>query len=225
MNKGLASIFSDFIAIETPTKSSKIESVKKLFYPTVHPDDYYPVSVIEPNMDNGPWIAGGAVMRWFQNDTVELSDIDVFCASEAQFEMLRHRMQVDYKDICNLRFTTDNALTYDVFAYDGGVQKSWTIQLIKKHYFDSADAVLDKFDITACQFITDGFSTQHGPTAVQDLNQKKLRFRQVKPDSLKRYIKYMAYGFRPDPGLFDQIVNQSDAQWQYSTAETAYDGF
>lgn len=198
----------------------------KVPYPTVHPNDYYPIPIIKPSLDNGPWIAGGAVLRWFQNRPVGYSDIDVFCANEEQLKMVQHRITVDYKDQSLLRYTSDNALTYEIWVRDThDVEHWWTVQLIKKQYFDSADAVLNRFDITVCQFITDGSSIRTGATSIQDLNQKKLRFNKIKSDSLKRYIKYMAYGFRPDPGVFDEIINQTDAQWKYNPVEVAYDGF
>lgn len=214
-------LFNDIIPVGNTSAPAE-----KLFYPTVHPADYYPVSIIEPNIDNGPWIAGGAVMRWFQNNPVGLSDIDVFCASEEQFTQLKNRLLQEYKGQTSVRFESDNAITLDLYNTDRGVpNSSWVIQLIKKHYFNNVDELLDKFDLSVCQFATDGNEYVCGDTTIVDLRDRLLRFRDIKPDSLKRYIKYMAYGFKPEHGTYVKLINQPDAQWEFVSGETAYDGF
>ena len=58
---------------------------------TVHKDDQEIVDILQLNIHNGPWIAGGAVLNWF-NDTPVQSDIDVFCRSEAQAKQLLKRI-------------------------------------------------------------------------------------------------------------------------------------
>ena len=81
----------DFDWDALPTlKKLKTELTKSLFlYPTVHYEDQLLVNIISPDLKDGPWIAGGACLRWFQNQPVgEHSDIDVFCKNEKQAQKL-----------------------------------------------------------------------------------------------------------------------------------------
>ena len=47
-------------------------------YPTVPHSDREAVAVIEPDVKQGPWIAGGAALRWYQGLTVGDNDIDAY---------------------------------------------------------------------------------------------------------------------------------------------------
>ena len=51
-------------------KPKKELSKSLLLYPTVHKEDQLPVNIIMPDLNTGPWIAGGACLRWFQNNPV-----------------------------------------------------------------------------------------------------------------------------------------------------------
>ena len=62
-------------------------------YPTVHFKDLEPVSVIQPNVTNGPWIAGGACLRWYQNLPVADTDIDIFCSTPRQCQEVIDRIK------------------------------------------------------------------------------------------------------------------------------------
>ena len=54
----------------------------------VHCNDMLSVLPLNCNLTQGPWIAGGAALSWYQNKPIGKSDIDVFCRTEKQYDTL-----------------------------------------------------------------------------------------------------------------------------------------
>ena len=78
----LEELFGEF---SSQTKTANYEQpVDVVDFPTVHRADSEPVTLIWPDIERGPWIAGGAPLRWWQGLPVGESDIDVFCANKQQ---------------------------------------------------------------------------------------------------------------------------------------------
>jgi hypothetical protein len=175
---------------------------------------------IEPNLDTGPWIAGGAALRWYEGKSLDDHDVDIFCSSQEQYDNVNNKIYArcidDPTAYCITKlFETDNASTLridkivknsDSLFGLNGIAISWKIQLIKKFMPANLDELLDKFDISVCKVATDFKKFKVNPEAARDIKAKRLYFPNgFKPDSLKRIVKYNAYGYTPDPDIWDKL--------------------
>ena len=204
------------------TAERKKEELGMIFkYQTVHPRDQIPVNIIKPDIDKGPWIAGGACLRWFQNIPVgEHSDIDVFCKNEEQakelIEHITHTGLTKYGNgYTSVIIKTDNACTFNISA-SGQV---WKLQIITCKYFDNIKEVIDHFDISVCQVATTGNEWVLGDMTVRDINSRSLRFNRITNQAPKRLIKYWCYGFNPIDGTIESIQQHKDSTWDFMNDE------
>lgn len=168
----------------------------------IHPEDKPLVRIISPSV-TGPWIAGGAPLRWSKGYSVELSDIDVFFKNESQFQELYRKLKADdwYET-----FTSDNAITMKDMSWRSNRKPfNQTVQLIRKKYYDWAEQVIDSFDLSVCQVAYDGYKFIYGETTKEDIDNKIVRSVHRNDHILKRTIKYMLYGFAPDQSVIDAI--------------------
>jgi hypothetical protein len=211
----LLDIFSFESLDETPTYQSVGKDPAMIIdYPVVPEDDQEAVSIIQPDLKKGPWIAGGAPLRWYQGNTVSENDIDVFCFNTKQAEEVIQRIK-HYKRF-HIKHESENAVTIEYHKVDEW-NKKWTIQIITRRYFSSLDEVLDNFDITVCQIGTCGNEWVMKPNTARDIRERNLRFTHpLHPDALKRLTKYWVYGYRPVPGTIESIQNNPDAVWKFS---------
>lgn len=185
---------------------------------TIPIDDTIPVFVIEPDINNGPWIAGGAPLQWYQNKSVKQGDIDVFCRNKKQADdVIKRVLAHSSRGAGSATFQTDNATTIE---FGDPIEKmdSWKIQVITCKYFNSIEEVIKSFDITVCQVATCGYEWIVGPQTVKDINQKSLRFNRYTPDSVKRLTKYWCYGYTPVNGTLSEIMN-NQPKWDFSNDE------
>jgi len=216
--------FDDFLT-EHVTPGVPVPIVK---YDCVHPSDWEPVSVIDPNWQDGPWIAGGAPLRWYQGVPVGESDIDVFCKDQKQFDELVERI-LGYKRY-HKKWDSENAVTYEIYPSSDSKEEftlnGWTIQIIKRKFFDSAQEVIDNFDVSVCQVATDGWNWALGRHTARDIREGNLRMNlPLQADALKRYVKYTAYGYRPVDGLFEAIQNNPVGRWVFGRTEDYENAF
>ena len=182
-------------------------------YPTVPHNDREAVAIIEPDLKQGPWIAGGAALRWYQGLTVGDNDIDVFCANAHQAAKVIERIK-SYRRY-EVRHESDNATTLKYHRKDEW-HTNWTIQVITRRYFASLQEVIDNFDITVCQIGTTGTEWSMAPQTAQDIRQRNLRFNYpLSADAVKRLTKYWVYGYRPVPGTVEAISKNPDAVWKF----------
>lgn len=186
-------------------------------FPMVHHRDFEPISIISPNMEKGPWIAGGAPLRWYQGQPVGDSDIDIFCSNVKQ--------AIDLVDSFksygryHTKAESDNAVTLEYWPKDD-YDKKWTIQVIRRRYFNNASDIIKNFDISVCQIVTDGTSIQMGTYTARDIREKNLRMEiPVAPDAVKRLTKYWTYGYRPVDGLLQAIMNDPATKWEFNPSE------
>jgi hypothetical protein len=189
---------------------------------TVHLDDWEAVHAISPNLASGPWIAGGAPLRWYQHSAVDASDIDVFCKNAVQAQQVISRIKSYGR--YSTKFQSENAVTLLYRAFEGN--RIWTIQIITKRYFDSIQEVIDAFDITACQIGTAGQEWIMNRSTARDIREKNLRFVEpLQPDCVKRLVKYWTYGYRPVPGTIEAVQNNPTSNWKFENAEDYSDAF
>jgi hypothetical protein len=191
--------------------------------PTIVSADKEAVSVIEPNIDKGPWIAGGAPLRWFQGLAVGENDIDVFCANARQAQEVVERIK-GYGRF-TVKHESENAVTLEYWIKDD-YSTRWTIQIITRRYFSSMKEVIDNFDITVCEIGTCGNEWILGQFTARDIREKHLRFKQpLAADAAKRLVKYWIYGYRPVPGTIESIQNNPESRWQFQHDEDYNNAF
>lgn len=213
----LTDIFTDLFEPARPTKELDIRR-----WNTVHPDDWEAVSIIEPDAAKGPWIAGGAALRWYQGLAVGENDIDVFCANREQVDNLVE--QVKSYGRYSVKFDSDNATTLSHWNKDSDHQ--WTIQIIKRRYYNNLQEVIDSFDMTVCEIGTCGNEWLLNKYTARDIREHNLRMKQpLQPDALKRLTKYWTYGYRPVPGLIEAVQNNPVAKWQFAIDEDYNNAF
>lgn len=220
MSSILEKIFDDF---RFNTEPATAKEVPIGLYPTVNPKDLEPVSIIAPDHKKGPWIAGGACLRWYQGLPVGESDIDVFCANARQASEVIERVK-SYGSF-QVKFESDNAVTISHHRKDEWMT-TWTIQVITRRYFGSLQEVINSFDITVCEVGTSGNEWELGPFTARDIRERNLRFKlPLQPDAPKRLTKYWTYGYRPVEGTIDQITGSSDLRWSFSQEEDYNNAF
>ena len=186
-------------------------------FPTDHRNDHEPVTLIRPDIEKGPWIAGGAALRWYQDRPVGENDIDVFCANAKQSASIIDHIKSYGR--YTVKFESENAVTIDYWSKDDHC-RSWTIQIITRRYFNSLDDVINSFDITVCEVGTCGNEWRLGSFTARDIREQNLRFKMpLQSDALKRLVKYWTYGYRPIDGTVEAIQRNPRAKWQFS-AET-----
>ena len=211
----LKSILGELFTLD---EKGKYESAGKtspsiISYPTVHADDWEAVSLIDPNLKKGPWIAGGGPLRWYHERPVGDSDIDVFCRDAVQAGETIERIKSHGR--FSVKHESDNAVTIDYHHADDWSTK-WTIQVITRRYFGSLDEVLDNFDLTVCQIGTCGYQWDMKPNTARDIRERNLRFTDpLHGDAVKRLTKYWVYGYRPVPGTLEAIQKNPDAVWKF----------
>jgi hypothetical protein len=193
------------------------KSVDVIEFPTIHKDDNEPLNLIWPDIHRGPWIAGGAALRWYQEKPVGENDIDVFCANAKQAADVIENIKSYGR--YTTKFESENAVTLDYWNKDD-YNRRWTIQIITRRYFTSLEDVINNFDITVCEVGTAGNEWRLGQFTARDIRERNLRFKMpLQPDAMKRLIKYWSYGYRPVPGTIEAIQNNPIAKWQFG-AET-----
>jgi len=215
----LTKIFSEgFLAVSgDPDKEVRIEE-----YPTINRKDLEPVSIIEPDLKHGPWIAGGAPLRWYQGQPVGESDIDVFCRDVIQADELIERIKSYGR--YTIKFQSENAITFDYWSKSNNDR--WTIQVIRRRFFKDIQEVISSFDITVCEIGTTGTEWVLGTNTARDIREHNLRFKlPLQPDAPKRLTKYWVYGYRPVEGTLEAIQNNADTRWEYSHEEDYQNAF
>lgn len=169
------------------------------------------------NMEQGPWLAGGAVRKIYLGQNIGHSDWDVWFRSAEQFDRASKLVQELGADVA---YSSGNATT---FKYELE-NETHNIQLIRRRFFDSAEQVINQFDFTICQLITDGNTIKIGQQTALDLDRKLIRSvsTQLQPYIISRLVKYMVYGYYPCRSLVETIKSQALAiNWK--EAQIDYD--
>jgi hypothetical protein len=199
------------------------KAVDVVDFPCVHREDSEPITLIWPDMKNGPWIAGGAPLRWWQGQPVGESDIDVFCANAKQAADIVERIK-EYGRWTR-KFESDNAITLGYWSKKD-ITKIWTIQIIKRRYFNNLQEVIDSFDMTVCEIGTGGNEWLLNKHTAKDIRERNLRMKQpLQPDALKRLVKYWTYGYRPVEGVLEDVQNNPIGKWEFALDEDYNNSF
>jgi hypothetical protein len=100
-----------------------------------------------------------------------------------------------YTEICSNPFSyieTDNSYTFTPNT-DDGIQ----VQFIKKRFYNDLSEIFDDFDITACKISTDGVDFYASDDTYHHIDNNILHIEKFHDKSIKRFTKYVQYGFAP----------------------------
>jgi hypothetical protein len=202
-------------------------------------DEKYILDLIQPNLETGPWIAGGAVLRWLENKPLGHHDVDVFCKDHQQFLKIVERLENESENrskslntnkkhelfdavlglensnisvsVCHKSYDTKNAETWNITSLCQDANLPFTkCQLIKKTY-PSLREIFNNFDIRVCRMATDGHAVMAAPDSWQDFQNKKLNISlPARPHCIQRIVKYMCYGYEPDWDIINQIIESNE---------------
>jgi hypothetical protein len=202
-------IFGSNEDVRTPPVSHKTVAMD-----FVHPDDQSIVDTILSCSYTLPYIAGGACLNWYLNRPTA-TDIDLYFYSPMQYERFKKEFENSdlfrYHGSYTVQSTSNNALTYR--AHDRRIDRSWTVQLVKKNFYPTIESVLDDFDITVCKIGYYSNRVVTRSTFIDDVATKTLRFDNINPQSHKRLVKYMCYGYEPSQTEFEKICLSESIDW------------
>jgi len=174
------------------------------------------------------WIGGGTPLNWYLGRPYD-SDIDLFFRGQRVFDRLNDKLNSHYEEnhkswiwtpnqkwSVSERYITDNAVSYELVSHSGAeaVGRNYKVQLIKRQFYDYPEAVIDDFDITVCQIVTDGKRVWTGEHFARDVADRRLRFHKLTPGSAKRLVKYWVYGYQPTDADIAMVNTAQDLIWK-----------
>jgi hypothetical protein len=162
---------------------------------------------------SGPWIAGGCGRQIVLGET-DFNDIDVWFKDVIQFEEIQKRLNDEFGHGMYETYSSDNAITYQVGKFK--------VQLIRRAYYPSLDAVFDKFDFTCCQIAVNDDLTAYGP-GVEDAKNYVLKLNKFDSKAfLARYAKYVGYGYVMDSDEFLDIIEKQELNYEFDGSVFGY---
>lgn len=175
------------------------------------------------------WIGGGTPLNWYQGRPCD-SDIDLFFRGQAVCDKLNAKLNEHYETNHNgwiftprqpwavtERYVTENARTYTLTKFDkkeDSYGNSYKVQLIQRQFYETPQAIIDDFDITVCQIVTDGKHVWTGEHFARDVAERRLRFHKLSPGSAKRLVKYWVYGYQPTDAEIAMVNSAPDLNWK-----------
>lgn len=162
---------------------------------------------------SGPWIAGGCGRQIALGES-NFNDIDVWFNNEFQFQQVRARLNIQFGYEMYETFSSDNAITYQVGKFK--------VQLIRRAYYPSLDAVFDKFDFTCCQIAVNDDLTAYGP-GIADAKNYVLKLNKLDNKAfLARYAKYVGYGYVMNTDEFLDIIEKQELNYEFDGSVFGY---
>jgi hypothetical protein len=162
---------------------------------------------------SGPWIAGGMGRQIVIGES-NFNDIDVWFKDKEQFIKIQSRLLDTFGYEIWEKFASDNAMTYRAGDH--------TIQLIKRKWYPSLEAVFTDFDFTCCQVAINDDMTAYGP-GVDDAKNKILKLNRFDNKAfLARYAKYVGYGYTMNPDEFIQIIENNTINYDFDGTTLGY---
>lgn len=171
--------------------------------------------VIQPNWKQGPWVAGGSIRRLFSGQDPLGSDIDVFFASQEQYMEFILRIEREAKVLKKEIRPHNTTLQIEWQPWSGSTidpasALTLTIQAIHIDFFTDPASVIDFFDFTICQYITDGETLMVGPYTLYDTARKRLVLHNVHHavSTTRRLLKYGNQGFYACGGTIADLLQR-----------------
>lgn len=150
----------------------------------------------------GPWLAGGSLRRTLLRQEPD-SDFDFFFHDAEQLTAFSSALERAGME--KLR-ETEHHLHYRGRVGDSAMPID--VQCIRFAFYADADAVINSFDFTICQFAFDGATLTHGEYALWDLGRKRLAVHQITfpVSSMRRVLKYATQGFKACNGCLAALL-------------------
>lgn len=163
----------------------------------------------------GPWVAGGMGRQLAVDPRcLQFSDIDVWFSNPTSYEHCLLRLNNTFGNDMYETFSSDNAKTYQI-----GDHK---VQLIRRAYYESLDAVFKQFDFTCCQVAVDKNFYIYGP-GIEDARSFTLKVNRLDHRGfLARYAKYVGYGYTMPNEVFLDIINNEELNYEFDTESLGY---
>lgn len=180
------------------------------------------------DINEGPWIAGGAVRKLWQGLSWNDGDIDIFFKNKEQFIQFSSKLKarayqdnraalsaLDFdskfisKNLYINSFDTSNASTFTITGLPW-IDRQIKIQGICKQFYNSAENLVEDFDWTVCQIVSDGTTMWASINAVDDLLKHNLVLSSTTKRKIKigRLIKYSAYGFNINDETMINVLSE-----------------
>lgn len=166
---------------------------------------------IIPYLPKDVWIAGGFLRAMIGSEDDSAGDVDFFFHSEDGFNKLLATIKdpppgaekaFGYYSISNY----ENLSKLRIVDCESMANFRPNLQLVRLFWFDSPEHVIDSFDFTVCQFITDGKTLFFNPKSFDDVRERKLRWHRECDDSiaaLNRILKYQEKGYKMSKDTFE----------------------
>lgn len=157
---------------------------------------------------SGPWIAGGAVRRFFKTPSsgnIYEADVDYFVGNDTQRRLLESF--VEMQGATKIRENQHHKTYRWKQEKTGGMI---TLQIIHTRMLPSLKEHLEHFDFTICQMGWDGEDFLLSAAGALDLQRSRLEptgFLVQPTGSLMRIPKYVAQGFECPMSTYEAIVN------------------
>lgn len=166
----------------------------------------YIVEILPKCTSQGPWLAGGALLRTYTGKPLD-SDVDVFFQNKEQLEQYiadlslksykgpaedRKSNHYTVKDMIVSEWHTTITVNY--------MDRDWKIQCVSFVYFKDVGELFDSFDFDVCMLAYDGTEVFVSPTTFDAIANKKTKLVKINYPSvtLKRLVKYMRHGYDVD---------------------------
>ena len=163
----------------------------------------YVLEILPKCSENGPWVAGGSLLRTYTGQPLD-SDIDVFFQSREQLE----RFIIDFalkahKGDPETRKTNDYMIKqtmvneWHTTMTVNYMDKDWKIQCVSFVYFKNIDELFESFDFDVCMWAYDGQYVHTHENTINSVKTKMIALKKINYPSvtLKRLVKYMRQGY------------------------------
>lgn len=123
-------------------------------------------------------------------------------ASDFQFQIGQQTA-----DVSNIKIRHDSA--EDIIHSSTDTITEYDVQLIEKRFYSSVKDIIEFFDFTICQFVTDGKIVVCGDFSLWDLGRKRLVVNTITfpVSSMRRMIKYANQGYYICNGSMTEFLN------------------
>lgn len=201
------------IAKRTPTK-----------YGSIPLADLKAKGVWNPRLENiakhlpkDVWIGGGFLRAMIAGEDELGGDVDFFFRTEEGFNKLLAMIKEPSVETMKVfgYYTIPNANTVSklrIVDCESVANFRPNLQLVRLFWFDSPEHVIDSFDFTVCQFITDGTTLWFGPKSFEDVTERKLRWHRETGDSIaafNRILKYQEKGYKMPKEGFEKAEKEA----------------
>jgi hypothetical protein len=171
------------------------------------------------NIEQGPWVAGGAVRRLLSDD-FGAGDIDIFLPERLcgfwNDQKCNLTPLVDRIDNIFHEQITSRTAKKNLNEYVFGLNKPFNpnkiikVQVVHKNRFDSIEALLSDFDFTICMAATDGWRWVAYEQIMSDIERRQFGIQSVQRRGMeiRRMIKYCNFGLTPKPGVLSSVLSR-----------------